>query len=41
MYIKCKGMVDISPSHLKFLWDLGKGFKKKKERNKEQSEMVL
>ena len=29
------------PSQLKFLWDQGKGFKKKKEQNKEQSEMVL
>lgn len=35
MYLKFKGMVDISPSQLKFLWDQGMGLKKKKEtRNK-------
>ena len=32
MYLKFKGMVDISPSQLKFLWDQGTGLKKRKKQ---------
>lgn len=32
MYLKFKGMVDISPSQLKFLWDQGMGLKKKRKK---------